>query len=186
MTWVGLDLSLTSTGMAVVDDAGAVTVRRIRSAGKKTDRLPENVDRLRALAFKVVQAVREVDPTAVVVESALFSTHHDSSAHRRAGLWWLVVVSLYSDGYPIVEVAPSQVKKFATGKGNAPKTRMVTRASAVWGEETFADGNDDVADAAFLAAMAAYNEGVRPVSEAAYRDAIVKAVFDKVAEAETH
>lgn len=156
---LGIDLSLTSTGVAVVDiDTGETHTQRIRSRGSKDDRLPENITRINALVAEIMDACNAARPKIVVIESALFSTHNDSSAHRRAGLWWAVVRELYAQGYFIVEVAPAQLKRYATGKGTASKTAMAHRAAAVFGEEV-TECQDDRVDAAFLAVMGAHVYG---------------------------
>lgn len=156
---VGLDLSLTSTGIAALDvGGGALFTHAVRSKGTKADRLPQNTARLRDLAGRITAAVRRVDPDLVVVESALFSSHQDSSAHRRAGLWWLVVDTLDA-AYPVVAAAPTTVKKFATGKGNADKSAVLLAVARRWGEDVLPDARGDRADAAVLAALGAYRLG---------------------------
>ena len=47
-----------------------------------------------------------------------------SGVHLRAGLWWLLAVRLTLHGHVVVEVTPSTLKKFATGRGNATKPDM--------------------------------------------------------------
>ena len=171
---VGLDLSLTSTGIGIVDlDSGTAYTRAVRSSGKKTDTLAMQVARIQDLTDNIVDSVTVCDPELVVVESAAFSTRKDSSAHRRAGLWWSVVGDLHTQGFTVVTLSPSELKKFATGKGNASKDAMVARAVSTWGEEVLGTQFNDTADALFLATAGAFALGETvELSAPAYRKQI--------------
>ena len=108
---VGLDLSLTSTGIGIVDlNSGTAYTRAVRSSGKKTDTLAMQVDRIQDLTDNIVDSVAVCEPELVVVESAAFSTRKDSSAHRRAGLWWSVVGQLHTQGFTVATLSPSELK----------------------------------------------------------------------------
>ena len=157
---VGLDLSLTSTGIGIIDlNSGTAYTRAVRSSGKKTDTLAMQVARIQDLTDNIVDSVAVCDPELVVVESAAFSTRKDTSAHRRAGLWWSVVGELHTQGFEVATLSPSELKKFATGKGNASKDAMVARAVSTWGEEVLGTQFNDTADALFLATAGAFALG---------------------------
>lgn len=174
---VGLDLSLTSTGLAALNlDTGEMSTAAVTSSGKKTDRLPQNVRRLTGLAESIVAGVEQCQPELVVIESALFNTGRtDTSAHRRAGLWWAVVLDL-SRRYPVVEVAPASLKKFVTGKGNADKFAMGIQIAKHFGEQALPDAKSDRADASGLAALGGYRLGAPGLPETTYRDAVIDRV----------
>jgi len=171
---VGLDLSLTSTGIGIIDlNSGTAYTRAVRSSGKKTDTLAMQVARIQDLTDNIVDSVAVCDPELVVVESAAFSTRKDSSAHRRAGLWWSVVGELNIQGFTVVTLSPSELKKFATGKGNASKDAMVARAVSTWGEEVLGTQFNDTSDALFLATAGAFALGETvELSAPAYRKQI--------------
>ena len=171
---VGLDLSLTSTGIGIIDlNSGTAYTRAVRSSGKKTDTLAMQVARIQDLTDNIVDSVAVCDPELVVVESAAFSTRKDSSAHRRAGLWWSVVGELHIQGFTVVTLSPSELKKFATGKGNASKDAMVARAVSTWGEEVLGTQFNDTSDALFLATAGAFALGETvELSAPAYRKQI--------------
>lgn len=157
---LGLDLSLTSTGLAWVVD-GAAEVSRIRSTGRKGATLAQRDARLYDLRAQIALTVEGYPPDLVVIEQPAFSrtTGH---MHDRSGLWWLVVADLHLAGIRTVEVAPTARAKYATGKGNAGKDEVlaavVRRYPAV--EVT---GNDE-ADALILAAMGTRHLG-QPIEE---------------------
>lgn len=173
---VGLDLSLTSTGIAALEvGTGEMFTHVVRSTGKKDDRLPQHLARLGTLTGEVVEHVSAASPVVVAVESAAFSTRNDSSAHRRAGLWW-AVVSEVARRFPVVEVAPSSLKRFATGRGNCDKAAVMLAVSKRWGTDVLPDARSDRADAAALAAMCSYRLGGESLPVTDYRDYAVNRV----------
>lgn len=173
---VGIDLSLTSTGIAALSlDSGEMFTHVIRSTGTKKDRLPEHLTRLDDLVSQIVESVRQVDPAAVAIESATFVTAQDSSSHRRAGLWWSVSAALAAD-YPLVEMAPTSVKKFATGNGRSDKLAVALAVAKQWGDDVLPDARADRADAAALAAAVSYRLGTPSMPQTAYRDQVIARV----------
>ncbi|MDN5726076.1 MAG: hypothetical protein L0G99_09135, partial [Propionibacteriales bacterium] len=68
------------------------------------------------------------------------------------GLWWMIVSQLAVLGVPVVEVAPTSLKKYATGKGNAGKDEVILRSARRYGN-AYPCSNNDEADAFILAAM---------------------------------
>ncbi|MBM7788887.1 hypothetical protein [Tenggerimyces flavus] len=147
---VGLDLSLTSTGICVAD-AGGVAVSKVTSSGKKDATLTERQARLRKLADSIWVAVCSAQPSLVVVEGPSFAQPSQGGQHDRAGLWWLVVDRFTFTGWPIVEVPPTCRAKYATGKGNAAKDAVLAAVVRRY-TEVEVSGNDE-ADGLVLAAM---------------------------------
>lgn len=143
----GLDLSLTATGVAIfeLDEPTALTVK---SKGANADTLGMRNVRLSALAANIVTYVERAD--YVAVESPAYN-QTGGSHHDRSGLWWLVVSKLVDRGIHVYEVTPTQVKKYATGRGNASKTEVIT--AVVKRYPQFSIANDNEADAVILAAF---------------------------------
>lgn len=169
MRIVGLDLSLTSTGLAIVDTGpgGATVLHRVRSNGHKTATLAARGHRLDLITYAIEEHVcplgsyQHVD--LVVVEGPSYGQHRQSGQHDRAGLWWQTVrlAASLADGY-VVEVPPATRTKYATGKGNAPKDHVLASVVRRY-PHVPVDGND-TADALVLAAMGARHLGV-PLEE---------------------
>ena len=149
---VGLDLSLTGTGVAIIGEAG-IRTHLITSKGKKGASLRERWERLDILANKIQQAIPE--KVLVVIEQPAYS-QTGGSHHDRSGLWWLIVHAL-NPWHTVVEVTPGTLKKFATGKGNAGKDEML--AAAIRRYPAADVVNNNVADALHLAAMGARSLG---------------------------
>jgi len=135
---VGLDPSLRASGVALPDGS----LMTIRNASAST--LPDRVERLRRILGEVGHAVGT--GRLVVIEGPAFGMGNKAT-HELGGLWWALCVRLAELGNQLVVVTPTQLKKLATGKGNATKADM--RVS--WLRRTGQDiADDNQADAAWL------------------------------------
>ena len=154
---IGLDLSLTASGVARIDDEPRCW--RVRSKGKSTDTLAQRSNRL----ARIDEEIRFAIPAgaAIAIESAAHAAstgHH----HDRSGLWWLVVNTLVEQDHRVYEFTPTQVKKYATGRGNASKMEVMAAVIKRYPQFDVADDNE--ADAVVLAAMLARALG-QPIEE---------------------
>lgn len=159
---LGVDLSLTSTGVAGYGWAERLVPPR------GLDGLP----RLRWLRDAVLALEFTHQPDLVVVEGLAYSRTTGKAAER-AGLWHLVVERL--DGMvPWAQVPPTARAKYATGKGNAPKDAVL--AAVVRRFPDFDVTGNDQADALVLAAMGLDHLGHPPVVMPAAHRASLNAV----------
>lgn len=147
-TVVGIDLSLTSTGLAIIGDG--VAVHRITSKGSKAASVVDTWKRIDTIAEKVFGPTGRAAPSLVVIESPSYGSH-TGSQHERGGLWWTVIGRIVSWRIPIATVSPQCRAKYATGKGNAGKDEVL--AAVVRRYPTVDVTGNDVADAVVLAAM---------------------------------
>ena len=115
---VGLDPSLRATGLAL-PDGELLTITT--PACKKGCPLDERIERMRHIVGKV--GVRARIGALVVIEGPAFGMNNKAT-HELAGLWWALVVRLAEQGNQIAVMSPGQLKKFATGNGNAKKPDM--------------------------------------------------------------
>jgi crossover junction endodeoxyribonuclease RuvC len=147
---VGVDLSLASTGVASYGHC-----ERIKNKSLPKDAtLEKREHRLESIALEVVKFVGLAK--LVVIEGPAYGSN-DPGAHERAGLWWRVVGKLVERAVPVVVVAPTTLKVYACGKGNAGKD-VVMLAVAKRYPDAGIDGND-TADAYTLAAMGYHHLG---------------------------
>lgn len=109
---VGLDPSLRATGLALPD--GELLTITTPSCSTLDDR----IERIRHIFGKV--GVRARIGALVVIEGPAFGMNNKAT-HELAGLWWSLVVRLAEQGNQIAVLSPGQLKKFATGRGNAKK-----------------------------------------------------------------
>lgn len=151
MRTVGIDLSLTSTGLAAAKDGVMGGVFRVKTTGKKTDVLAQRWQRLRHdILENVAVWVEDHMPDLVVIESPSYGSQHGSQ-HDRSGLWWLVVEDMFAQGIPVATVTPQGRAKYGTGKGNAGKDEVL--AAVVKRYMGVDVTGNDIADAVLLAAM---------------------------------
>lgn len=156
--YVGLDLSLTSTGIAIIH-GDVTTVQRITSKGKKGATTADQVERLVSIVECIAGAVPLSEHTKIAVEGPSYGST-GSAAHILGGLWWLVRRYLRDDDVAVVP--PGTVKKYATGKGNAGKDEVLAAVVRRY-PHVEVSGNDE-ADALVLAAIAARLDG-HPIEE---------------------
>jgi crossover junction endodeoxyribonuclease RuvC len=153
MKVVGLDLSLTSTGVAVATQNGAIT-DRIKTQPTKDATLEDRDERLWTIRARVLDHATGAD--LVVVEGPSYGSTTPGQ-HERSGLWWLVVDALFRRRKRVVEVAPATRIRYALGKGRGDKDDVL---SAVIRRYPHVDVNgNDEADALILAAMGARHLG---------------------------
>lgn len=144
----GLDLSLTSTGLCAYN-SGKITTHIARSRHIGPARLVTIRDRV----LDLVQTV--FDASLVLIEG--YSYNSRNGGERLGELGGVIRVALYEAGVPYVEVSPPQLKKYATGKGNASKDTVYGAAVHRAGRE-FA--TTDEADAWWLCQMALAHLGL--------------------------
>lgn len=114
MRLLALDLSLTGTGWAAaIDEYGVETEPgRLRGA----ERLTEWAGWLLYMIYE------EARPHVAVIEG--YSYASKNQAHQ-IGEWGGVARYILHDHFvPFVEIPPPTLKKYATGRGNAPKPDM--------------------------------------------------------------
>lgn len=152
-TIVGLDLSLTSTGWAIVTVVGAehvAEVGTISTTGVRAASLCARNARLQGIKRQITGLAHGAD--LIVIEAPAYS-RSNPGMHDRSGLWWIVVAQLTGMGHTVVEVTPSARAKYATGKGNAAKDAVLAAVVRRY-PDVDVTGNDE-ADALVLAAMGA-------------------------------
>jgi crossover junction endodeoxyribonuclease RuvC len=172
---IGVDLSLTATGMS-----DGSTTWLVRSAGHRGDDLTSRRDRLSRVITSVVKHIRDLEPALVVVEGPSLGQGRQSGTHDRAGLWWLLVDWCHEYGRPIVEVPPAALKKYATGKGNANKGAVIDATARRFPDvDTAAD--DNRCDALWLAHMGLDQLTGSGVVPAAQRAGLAKVHWPEVA-----
>lgn len=149
---VGVDFSLTSTGVCALIDgvAECVTIK-----SKKEEAWWEFPERVQSIGYQIAEWA-QVGGDSVdgwVIESPAFLAK--GQLDRMFGGWWMVIEVLMRDydWPPPLRVTPTQVKKFATNNGNANKDEVLAAVIRRYPDVLVA-GNDQ-ADALVLAAIGA-------------------------------
>lgn len=188
-TILGVDTSLTGTGLCLIevapgsakdDLAGVlrrwsgqcVTVKAPKPTADKSKRAMAR--RVNALIAQIRDVFAEDKPDLVSMEALAWGA-------RGEGVWvlpwiWGEVIKLCEEfDVPLIIPATSQVKKYATGKGNAPKDAVVPAVLKRWPELDPANNNEG--DAATAGAIGCHYLGF-PLTEPTTFQADVIAAMD--------
>jgi Holliday junction resolvasome RuvABC endonuclease subunit len=169
---LGLDLSLTGTGIARIGGDGVELLTTVRP-GKRTGH-----ERLQYILDAIGQGSTYQQLDLVVIEGPSYGSQGGQQGHHeRAGLWWLVTHGLYAVGRSYAVVAPKARAKYATGNGNDGKPAVLAAVRERYGHLAEVH-NDNEADALALAAMGVdYLHGDIPAVPAVNRNALIKAAW---------
>lgn len=137
MNVVGLDLSLRSTGIADADG----TVRVVRTSELR------GMQRIDVIQTAVVRALDGVD--LVAVEGYAMAAR-GRSVFALGEVGGVVRHTIWVLGHAWIDVPPTSLKRYATGRGDANKIAMVIAARDRLGYE---GGDTDEADALWLRAI---------------------------------
>lgn len=156
---LGVDFSLTGTGLAVIGPDEVVDTCTIRT-WTDNGTVRSFAERIEHIADSVEAWADLGSGDTIVMEDLL---HHAPSAHRGriSGGWWVVasrIARAVDD--PVILVPPKTRAKYATGTGAAKKQAVFEQARARY--PRFEIRNDNEADAVVLAAIGARLTG-RPI-----------------------
>ncbi len=169
MKTLGLDISLTATGLVVLDGNKMVHKQILRSK-KLGDKPIDETVRLTRLAEDIHEVVKEHRPDAVAIEGLAFAIRKTTSFAQLAALQFMVRRDLIHYTEPPLIVAPTTLKKFVTGKGNAQKDVMLLEIFKRWGV-TFFDDNEADAYALARTAQAVFDKDTKTT---AFQKEVVK------------
>lgn len=169
MIAVGIDPSLTSTGVGVLVDGKLAHAQRYGRPGKNGASHLTRINRNRILRTEVYKAATIAGkPDLVVMEDhphgIATRTVHDFDRH---GLWHMLGEVFVAWQIPIVFVHPGVHKAWVTGAGQASKLDVIDVIDEWYGDQLDkplaewrpSQNPDDVADALGLATIAAYKLG---------------------------
>jgi Holliday junction resolvasome RuvABC endonuclease subunit len=136
---IGLDLSLTASGVAIVANHQIwTTTLKPKVAGHR---------RLEVISDKIAEWAADAD--LILVEGAAYG--REQQAFNMGGLWWVVTHRLWHEAQDCVVVPPACVKKYATGTGRASKEIVGYECVRRFPGEMITDNNQS--DALWLAHM---------------------------------
>lgn len=159
-TVLGLDLSLTATG---VDYGHGPKVMHTKESG---------VARLAWYREQLHGIIAPAIPDLAVIEDYAFS-RAAAHSHQLGELGGVIRLALHDRRITTVEIVPSALKKWLTGKGNAGKDDMVAVAARLGCPVN----NNNAVDAWALRQMALYEYGHSDVPETGYRNEAVAKIM---------
>lgn len=161
---VGIDPSLTSTGICVITNGEIGALHSVKSGPTKAG-IRDRAIRIRGLANEVTRILADTylnhqGIDLLVIEGPSHNSRF-GKPHERGGLWWQIIngTDLYVDEY--VEVAPQSRAKYGTGNGGSKKPVVLKAVREDYGPLAPRPiKNSDEGDAVLLAAMGARVLGV--------------------------
>lgn len=152
--YVGIDPSLTNTGIAIYSEdpnyEWGADLDNVKSSGKKDDTWNQRGSRILQISRDVTFSVPY--HSLVVMESPSYGSR-GGAAHDRAGLWWMIHHRLRDKHATVICAAPSQRMKYVTGKGQADKDTVLAHTIRRYPDLDIT--NNNTADAVIFMAMAA-------------------------------
>jgi crossover junction endodeoxyribonuclease RuvC len=139
MMVIGLDLSLTAPGWFVRDAEGQATGGTWSPQGR-------GLDRMHSIVRKVLDLLPGDSKPLIIIEGFSFGSK-GSALYEIGGLGYIVRYALWHRRLQVIEVPPTVVKKYATGKGNANKNIVIREVFKRWGVNV---EDDNAADALVL------------------------------------
>lgn len=152
MRIIGIDPSLTGTGIATIDTTtGHIHTHTISTTPTSKD-IKNRIHRFEKITTAIHDIIRDGDtPTLIAIEGPSYGSH-SAGTWDRAGLWWHIA-NHAALGINIIEIPPATRCRYATGKGNAAKDVVMISAVRRYPAADITDNNQ--ADAVIIAAIGA-------------------------------
>ena len=152
MRIIGIDPSLTATGIATIDTTtGHIHTHTISTTPTSKD-IKNRIHRFEKITTAISDIIRDGDhPALIAIEGPSYGSH-SAGTWDRAGLWWHIA-NHAAHGINIIEIPPATRCRYATGKGNAAKDVVMISAVRRYPAADITDNNQ--ADAVIIAAIGA-------------------------------
>jgi len=144
MLYVGIDPSMNSTGLVILNYDMSIQIQKtISSNSKDSDEL-----RIKKIGEEIISEILKLNrQSKVCIEGISFGSSGRGVA-QQAGLNYFICILLNKYDIPYVKCPPTTLKKFVTGKGQCKKELMMLKTYKKWGIEF---ENSDICDAYGLA-----------------------------------
>lgn len=144
MNYLGLDLSLTATGFYLISNNEKKAAFEINTSPND---FQNDIERADHIVNFIIDKIKGIKIELIAIED-YFSGKQPQSVIKLAILGTMVRSRLIDAGYTIMAFAPTQIKKFETGSGIAPKDTML---KSVFKKHNFDTNSNNVADACAIA-----------------------------------
>jgi Holliday junction resolvasome RuvABC endonuclease subunit len=125
MKVMGLDLSLTGTGLVIVDEDGTLVVSELLKSKPSGDRPLDELVRIQKIVGRIEAFIEEHSPSSVFIENLAFMARNTTALVQLSGLSFMVRDMLSRRGIPFFLIAPTSLKKFITSSGKGDKNLML-------------------------------------------------------------
>lgn len=173
---LGVDLSLTNTGLVVLNSTGIIKQKLIKSkplGEKPTDELI----RIKKIIEDIEEFVSEYYPSVVCIEGLAFMAKNTTALVQLSALNYMTRSMLNEYNIPFVIVAPTTLKKFVTGKGNSDKEVLMMMVYRDYNEQLL-DNNIVDAFALSLIGMSLLGKPIKKLT--VHQQEVIKLVSKQV------
>lgn len=146
---LGIDPGLNRTGYAVIAREGR-SGRLVEGGVIRTDRERSLADRLAEVAEGLREVIREYEPACMAVEQAFAHGRNLRSGMVIAHVRGAILLIAAEHRIPVLQLAPTEVKRLLTGSGRASKEQVQEAIRAELRLPGVLEPND-VADASAVA-----------------------------------
>ena len=175
--FIGLDLSLTASGVCILgDENGTPSVVMGKEIKTKPDQFPHLLARCDYISDEVMKIVKGVNSDFIIMED-FFTGQQPGTVISLACVGTLVRYKLMKSGYNFFTVAPTQLKKFVTGKGVGRKDVMIKYVFQRFGYDTNSNNVCDACGLAYFGRAIWHKMNERDIKLLAYEDEMVKKVI---------
>lgn len=143
---LGLDLSLTGTGVVLLEDDRIKLELLIKSKPTEQKRPVDEIERLVLIKRKIISIIEEHKPDLVVIENLAFLAK-GTSLTQLSYLNYVIRAYLWENKIKFFLVAPPSLKKFITGHGKAQKEEVM---ESIFKTYHVAETDSNIADAFVL------------------------------------
>lgn len=146
---IGIDPSLSGTGFIALDSRGEVVQRDRLTSEASGHEVLSRMNRYEMLVQEIKAKCRKWSPELVCIEGYSFMSNFGSALDRieYGGLLRYVLTR----EWPVLEVSPMSLKKWASGSGKGDKTGVIVGITSLYGVRF---GTSDEYDAYALARIA--------------------------------
>ena len=149
ITSMGIDLSTSGTGLVLLQASGLAKPDCLFETELKPS-VAAGAARNRFISRHIMEFVHSHKPDKIVIEGYSLNLKNASSIVPLVELGGLLRFCLHLDGLSWYDPTAPEVKKFVTGKGNAPKDVVMMNVFKRWEHES---KTNNTADAFVCAAM---------------------------------
>ncbi|MCA1777754.1 MAG: crossover junction endodeoxyribonuclease RuvC [Loktanella sp.] len=153
---LGLDLSISATGLVVLRGSSSAAPKLVVEREVKPPAKATGIERPRRIVEEIMTYIHAANPDVVVVEGYSLNMKNASSVVPLVELGGILRLMLMLDRIDWLDPRAGEVKKFATGRGNANKNEIMMNVFKRWGHES---KTDNTADAYVLACMGLARRG---------------------------
>ena len=141
ITSIGIDTSLTGTGIVVLEN-GKITKQQLIKSKPSGDKPVNEVKRIQKIVEEIELIVSEYMPRIAVIEGLAYLAK-GTSLVQLAALNYMTRAMLMNYHIPFVIVFPTTLKKFATGNGAAKKDEILLATFKRYGVTIMDDNEAD-------------------------------------------